>query len=57
MELKAWMKQFTSNSIMNICEIYLHNMLILPEKKGAASFRKQPLSLSTKVCKHPGYMI
>lgn len=27
---------------MNICEIYLHNMLILPEKKGAASFRKQP---------------
>lgn len=42
---------------MNICEIYLRNMLILPEKKGAASFRKQPLSLSTKVCKHPGYMI
>ena len=42
---------------MNICEIYLHNMLILPEKKGAASFRKQSLSLSTKVCKHPGYMI
>ena len=43
---------------MNICEIYLHNMLILPEKKGAASFRKQPqlvdiskLGLNSKIKK------
>ena len=50
---------------MNICEIYLHNMLILLEKKGAASFRKQPLcrrsergegktftTFSINMCKH-----